>query len=201
MEFSEKLQQLRKAKGLTQEQLAQKLFVSRTAVSKWESGRGYPEISSLKEIAKIFSVTIDELLSADEIITIANKEKTQRDKLYRNLVFGALDVCVVLLFFFPIFAQRIDGTVYNVSLVAMTGVTPFLKTIYNCFVGVNVLYGLLNLSLQNVKNIFWHKYSETISVLLNVISVVLFVAGLQPYAAVLMFVFLMIKVIFLVKSK
>ena len=51
MEFNEKLQQLRKQKGLTQEQLAEALFVSRTAVSKWESGRGYPNIESLKAIA------------------------------------------------------------------------------------------------------------------------------------------------------
>ena len=51
MEFNEKLQKLRKGKGLTQEELAQAIFVSRTAVSKWESGRGYPNIDSLKELA------------------------------------------------------------------------------------------------------------------------------------------------------
>ena len=51
MEFNEKLQELRKNKKLTQEQLAEMLFVSRTAISKWESGRGYPSIDSLKEIS------------------------------------------------------------------------------------------------------------------------------------------------------
>ena len=71
MEFNEKLQSLRKNKGLTQEELAEALFVSRTAISKWESGRGYPSIDSLKEIAKYFSVTIDELLSSDEVLSIA----------------------------------------------------------------------------------------------------------------------------------
>ena len=53
MEFNEKLQELRKQKGLTQEAMAELLFVSRTAVSKWESGRGYPGIDSLKAIAKL----------------------------------------------------------------------------------------------------------------------------------------------------
>ena len=57
MEFHEKLQELRKSRGLTQEELAEDLYVSRTAVSKWESGRGYPSIDSLKEISKYFSAS------------------------------------------------------------------------------------------------------------------------------------------------
>lgn len=62
MEFGEKIQKLRNEKKWTQEQLAEKLYVSRTAVSKWESGKGYPNIDSLKDIAKLFNKTIDELL-------------------------------------------------------------------------------------------------------------------------------------------
>lgn len=56
MEFNEKLQELRKQKGLTQEELAEALYVSRTAISKWESGRGYPNIDSLKAISNYFSL-------------------------------------------------------------------------------------------------------------------------------------------------
>ena len=63
MEFNEKLKELRSSRGLTQEELAEALFVSRTAISKWESGRGYPSIDSLKEISTFFSVTIDKLVS------------------------------------------------------------------------------------------------------------------------------------------
>ena len=65
MEFNEKLQQLRKQNNMTQEQLAEKLYVSRAAVSKWESGKGYPNIESLKAISKLFSVSIDDLLSGN----------------------------------------------------------------------------------------------------------------------------------------
>jgi len=56
MDFNEKLQQLRKQNNMTQEQLAEQLYVSRTAISKWESGKGYPNIDSLKSISKLFSV-------------------------------------------------------------------------------------------------------------------------------------------------
>jgi transcriptional regulator with XRE-family HTH domain len=73
MEFHEKLQALRKGRGLTQEEAAEALFVSRTAVSKWESGRGYPNIDSLKALAGFYGVTIDELLSGDEVLTIAGE--------------------------------------------------------------------------------------------------------------------------------
>ena len=69
MEFHEKLQELRKNKGLTQEELAEALYVSRTAISKWESGRGYPSIDSLKEISRYFSVSIDDLLSSEKLLT------------------------------------------------------------------------------------------------------------------------------------
>jgi transcriptional regulator with XRE-family HTH domain len=76
MEFSEKIQELRNKNKLTQEQFAEKLYVSRTAVSKWESGKGYPSIDSLKYISKTFNISIDELLSIEEIIDIAKKENT-----------------------------------------------------------------------------------------------------------------------------
>jgi transcriptional regulator with XRE-family HTH domain len=59
MEFNEKLQKLRKEKGMTQEELAEALFVSRTAVSKWESGRGYPNIESLKDVSAFCNVSIE----------------------------------------------------------------------------------------------------------------------------------------------
>ena len=102
MELHQKLQELRKQKGITQEELAKRLFVSRTAVSKWESGRGYPGIESLKAIAKFYSITVDQLLSADEVLTIAEEDGKQRmiasaDKIWGSVIYdtealiGAVD--------------------------------------------------------------------------------------------------------------
>ena len=80
MEFNQKLQELRKRKGLTQEELAQLLFVSRTAISKWESGRGFPNIESLKAISGFFSVSLDELLSGEELLTIAETDGREKEE-------------------------------------------------------------------------------------------------------------------------
>ena len=82
MEFNEKLQELRKQKGLTQEELAAALFVSRPTISKWESGRGYPSIDSLKAIAKFFGITIDVLLSGEELLTIAEEDTRQKSGIF-----------------------------------------------------------------------------------------------------------------------
>lgn len=105
MELSEKLQELRKEKGLTQEELAEALFVSRTAISKWESGRGVPNIESLKAISKFFSVSIDELLSGEEILKIADEDNKQKEKHTRDLVFGLLD-CSLIMFLLAEVQQR-----------------------------------------------------------------------------------------------
>ena len=91
MEFHEKLQELRKSRGLTQEELAGILFVSRTAISKWESGRGYPSIDSLKEISNYYSVTIDDLLSGEKLLSIAEKENKANIRNICNLLFGIVD--------------------------------------------------------------------------------------------------------------
>lgn len=66
MIFSEKLQLIRKNKGLTQEELAEKLSVSRQAVAKWESGQVYPEITNLIQIGNLFNVTVDYLVRDQE---------------------------------------------------------------------------------------------------------------------------------------
>ena len=92
VEFHEKLQQLRKNRGLTQEELAEALYVSRTAISKWESGRGYPSIDSLKELSRYFSVSIDDLLSGDKLLSLAEQENRSNIQNLCGLLFGAVDV-------------------------------------------------------------------------------------------------------------
>lgn len=199
MEFNEKLQKLRKQKGLTQEELAQALFVSRTAISKWESGRGIPNIESLKATANFFGITIDELLSGDELLNIAEEDVKQKEKHSRDIIFGLLDISVALLFFLPFFGQKSGSVIDDVSLIALTEIASYLKISYLIVVTATVVSGILILTLQNIRNSFWVRIKNKISLIISVIGVLLFTVSHQPYAAALIFVFLIIKASSLIK--
>ena len=201
MEFSEKLQELRKRRGLTQEDLAESLYVSRTAISKWESGRGYPSIDSLKAIAGYFSVTIDDLLSGDEILVIAEEDQKQKEMQSRDLVFGLLDCSCAMFFFLPFFGQRVDGIIQEVSLLSLTGVASYMRAAYFVVIATLILTGLLTFALQNSRWLFWIRNKSKVSVGFNAVGALLFILSLQPYAATLLFVFFVIKVFLLVHRR
>lgn len=199
MEFNEKLQELRKQKGMTQEELAESLYVSRTAISKWESGRGYPSIDSLKTIARFFGVTVDELLSGDEWLTIAEEDTKQKEKHFRDLVFGLLDCGIAMFFFLPFFGQTVDGLLQEVSLLSLNEIAPYLRTAYFVVVIGIILWGVLTLALQNCHHPFWVKNKSQVSLVFNTVGALLFIMSSQPYAAAFLFIFLVIKVLMLIK--
>lgn len=103
MELSEKIQKLRKEHNLTQEQLAEQLFVSRTAVSKWETGRGMPSMESLQMIARLFNITLDDLLRAEEIITIAENENRENISRFASLVDGIFNIAAIVGLLLPLY--------------------------------------------------------------------------------------------------
>ena len=200
MEFNEKLQELRKKKGLTQEELAEVLFVSRTAVSKWESGRGYPNIESLKAISVFFGITIDELLSGAELLSIAEEDNKQKESHIRDIVFGLLDCSILTFFFLPFFGQNSEGIIESVSLLTLNVIAPYLKAIYFVTVILIAVSGILTLTMQNCKKTFWVNTKSKISLILNAIGALIFIISMQPYAAAFIFIFFIIKVILLIKK-
>ena len=201
MELNEKLQALRKQKGLTQEELAEMLYVSRTAVSKWESGRGVPNIESLKAISEFFSVSLDDLLSGEEILYIAENDQKQKQNSLRDLIFGLLDCGMSLLLFLPFFGQKSDDIISMVSLLDLINIQPYLKTVYIAFVVSMSLLGIMTLALQNCRQKHWTDSKSLLSSALSAAGVGLFIISQQPYAAVFAFTFLIIKALMLIKRQ
>jgi transcriptional regulator with XRE-family HTH domain len=75
MTFNEKLVKLRKLRGITQDEFASAVGVSRQAVYKWESGQSYPEVSKLIEIKNLFNISIDDLLDENYEVILPEKKK------------------------------------------------------------------------------------------------------------------------------
>lgn len=78
MTFKEKVVKLRKLKGLTQDEFASAVGVSRQAVYKWESGQSYPEVSKLLEMKILFNISIDDLLDDNYDVIVPEKKKKKR---------------------------------------------------------------------------------------------------------------------------
>lgn len=193
MEFHEKLQELRKQKGITQEELAGALFVSRTAVSKWESGRGYPNIESLKALAAFYGVTVDGLLSGEELLDLAGQAQSEKERHFLTVFFGALDLSIALLPFLPFFGQKTGEAVVAVPLLQLTGLPAWLLAgYYIALVGMAFL-GALTLALQN--HAPWSKVQAPLSLLIHGGAVLLFIISRQVYAAVFLFLFLAVKLL------
>lgn len=195
MEFGEKLQELRKARSLTQEQLAEALYVSRTAVSKWESGRGYPSIDSLRELSRFFRVPIDELIGPDEIVTAAEDDKRAFAKRNATMMCGLLDVLPALLLVVPAFGNGTEGPT-TVSLLALRGVSPWVRAAFAACVGATVLCGFCELAASRADG-RWGKVALATGAALSAASVAAFILAKQPYVGITCFALLATKAVLL----
>lgn len=201
MEFYEKLQELRKSRGLTQEELAEALFVSRTAISKWESGRGYPSIDSLKQIARFFSVTIDELLSGEKLLSIAEKENQSNMQNLCRMLAGVIDIFYFLLIVLPLYPKTLDGFVASVNLIAYTETTAFNQLVYWGFFLLLIVIGIIEIVLVQLKITRAHKLKLAVSMSLSILAVLFLSLTGETYATALAFLLFILKVFLYVKGK
>ena len=199
VEFHEKLQELRKSRGLTQEELAEALYVSRTAISKWESGRGYPSIESLKAIAGYFSVTIDELLSGEKLLSLAEKENKSNLQSMCDLLFAMVDICAFLLIVLPLYPYTAEGYIYSVNLWTYTETAPINLLIYWIMFMALLGCGTAKLILAKIKPEKNYKIVMDISLVLNIMAVVYLAITREAYATTLAFLLLVIKGVLLLK--
>ncbi len=199
MEFHEKLQELRKNRGITQEELAEALYVSRTAISKWESGRGYPSIDSLKEISNYFSVTIDNLLSSEKLLFIAEKENKSNLRNMCDLLLGILDLCSFILIVLPLYPNMLNGFVYSVNLFAYTQTTMLNRLLYWIMFITLVVIGITKLFLTKFGIKRCNKIMTGASMVISIWGVLFLAITRETYAVSVVFLLLVIKGVLLLK--
>ena len=199
MEFAEKLQELRKSRGITQEELAEALYVSRTAVSKWESGRGYPSIDSLKAISAYFSVTIDDLLSGEKLLVIAEKENTSNIQRLYALIFGITDLFSFILIILPLYPESVEGFVYSVNLLMYRETAEANRVVYwAVFLGL-ILTGVLKLLLTQLQLKKMQRVVTGCSIVLSIAAVIFLALAGETYAVTVAFLLLLCKGLLLFK--
>ena len=184
---------------MTQEELAQALFVSRTAISKWESGRGYPSIDSLKELSRFFSVTIDELIGSEEVVSAAEEDQRTAAGRYVAFLCNALDMLTAILLFLPVFGNGADSPA-AVSLMGLTGVHSWVKIVFLSVIVLTVLNGVCGVILVRFDRPLWNRRRVVTGVSLSIVGVAVFIAARQPYAGIVFFALLVIKAIFIHKA-
>ena len=128
MKLHEKIISYRKKSGLSQEGLAEKIGVSRQAVSKWETGEALPEVTKLKTLAETFGVTVDFLLdeTKDEYIPNHNRHRRTLSDRYLDSIDSFVDKITIN---FPIFFKK-HGWICGIVLIIL-GIYRILTCIFS----------------------------------------------------------------------
>lgn len=197
MNFNERLKELRKNKGLTQEELASKLYVSRTTISKWESGNGYPSIDILKSLANFFEISIDELISNNEVLDLSKENIIKEKKKNINLVIGLLEICSLLFLILPIFSNK-NGDFIESVILFKTNYNLIYYILYYLLIGLSFINGVVMLILINKENN--NKLKLIITLSINILLVLVFILTKRPYPGCLAFILLLIKSIIFFKK-
>ncbi|MDB1758713.1 helix-turn-helix domain-containing protein [Eggerthella lenta] len=197
MDFGEKLKALRTERGLTQEQLAARLYVSRTAVSKWETGGGSPNLDSLQAVARLFDVSVDDLLSADDLIVLARDERRSTARSSGMLSFGLLDVLAVVFAFIPLYGVD-DGSFVRMANLADYGASVDFGASFAVMAAavVSLMFvGAVEIVLAAAGSRRAARIVALVGFAVQALAVVLFASTMQPYATTLMFALLLAKVV------
>ena len=117
MEFGEKIKRLREEKGITQQTMAEQLYVTRQAVSRWECGARYPDLLTAKKIAQILEVSIDELVSGEELQKNIEREPVLArpvENIFQTVLYTAAAAAYFLMCIFSLYSfltlEKMAGT-------------------------------------------------------------------------------------------
>lgn len=150
VEFGEQLRRAREEKGMTQQSLAEQLYVTRQAVSRWECGDRYPDLLTTKKISQILEVSLDDLLSGKEMEKVVERNPVIEKKSVNNIMI-ALYAFVIISFFitivdiiirFPLQSEMID---YNdIQAIVINVLALLIQIVFFAYGFVNAIRGMLS---------------------------------------------------------
>lgn len=193
MDLGSKIKKIRKDNNLTQEELAKKIYVTRTAISKWETNKGFPSIDNLQTISSLFNVSINELLSSNELVSLACINNEDQEIKHKLQLFSFADVVSFLLLFLPIYAKEIEGYYYSMMYYdsSLTKLNIILYTIvFSLFLVIAFLEWLLSIVNINKKKLVF-----IFSILYTAFVLSFVIATSEAYAGLMILVLLMVKIL------
>ena len=200
MSIGKNIAKYRKSLRLTQEAFGEKLGVTNQAVSKWESGRGYPSIDSLKDISSYFSVSIDELLSGEKLLSIAERENKSNMQNLCDMLIGILDLLSVTLIVLPLYPNPIDGYIFSVNLFSYTETTSFNRFVYWGLFTTLMAAGIAKILLTRLMIVKGRKLLTAGSMGLSTLTVLFLAMTREAYAVTMAFLLFVTKGILLWKN-
>ena len=150
VEFGEQLREAREEKGMTQQSLAEQLYVTRQSVSRWECGDRYPDLLTTKKISQILEVSLDDLLSGKEMKKVVERNPVIENKaannimiaLYAFIVFSFVATIVDIVIRFPLQMEAID---YNdILVIAINVLSLIIQIVFFAYGLVNSIRGMLS---------------------------------------------------------
>ena len=132
---------------------------------------------------------------------MVEEDKKRRDMHFCTVFFGLVDIIAVLFLFLPLFGVKNGGEVQISSLISLNGARIYLKIAYYTVTAAHILTGIVTLALQGAENPSWLKIKAPLSLAIGVSAVLVFIVSSQPYAAVLAFALLAVKITALMRSK
>lgn len=178
MEFKDRLKDLRQNKNITQKELAKKIFVSRSAIAKWENGLGIPSDANMKMLCDFFSVDENWLLDKKDLKGEIKLSKLQK----RNIVISILGIIIPIIFILfsiaPLYHYNYEtGKVYIWVYYAPASMFSLLGALWGTvgyiIWGATVIFSILSISVPQLKKFtekcFW------VNVVLLVLSVLIFI--------------------------
>lgn len=145
IEFGEKIKRLREEKGITQQTLAEHLYVTRQAVSRWECGARYPDILTTKKIAEVLEVTVDELVSGEEVKREIEKEAVLTSTVpnaIQSVIYSFGLISYMLMFFFSMTTflnhnHELAGTpAAEISIVTISAILEYVLNFIVLLIGI-----------------------------------------------------------------